>query len=260
MSLSKRLSTPLASAEVFFDASRATPQDVSWRGQRLLKQRSPRLLALPSGPPHASQALVAELDKRTDDEIVQALLDNDLNTTTFIDYLQQSALGSPARLLPWLQTLAALTSKVGLLLESTRFLCSDLQLARILLHMQLSAKSICGAKRAAAFLVQHETGTLHRVGDRGEILKRHEGGVPEPISTGTSFAAHCVRSRNPLLIGLPGSAERASLGFNVDSGTGSRPETSLCVPCLDHVGRVLAVIQVMAADDHSVPRSVLECL
>eukprot|EP00966_Prymnesium_polylepis_P329753 7385430-Prymnesium_polylepis.1 len=35
-----------------------------------------------------------------------------------------------------------------------------------------------------------------------------------------------------------------ALHFNVDIGSGCRPETSLCVPCLDHTGRVLAVLQV----------------
>jgi len=237
---SSRVPREPALAALHFDASKAPPQETSWRTQRLLKQRSPRLLAIPSGAASASQSLIAELDKRTDDEIVQALLDNDLNTTTFIEYLQQSALGSPARLLPWLQTLAALTAKVGLLLESTRFLCSDLQLARILLHMQTSAKSICGSKRAIAHLVHSESDALLRVGERGELLEDNA----EKLSTGTSFAAHCARAGKPLLIGLPGSAERTALGFNVDSGTGSRPETSVCVPCLDHLGKVIAVLQV----------------
>ena len=137
-------------ADVYFDQTSASPKDVSWRAQKLLKPRSPRLHAVTNGAAGGSQALFADLDQQTDDEIISALLDNDLNTTTFLEYLQHSALGSPTRLLPWLQTLAALTSKVGLLLESTRFLCSDLQLARILLHMQTSAKSICGGKRAIA--------------------------------------------------------------------------------------------------------------
>ena len=138
------------------------------------------------------------------------------------------------------QTLAALASKVGLLLESTRFLTCDLQLARILMHMQSSAKALCGAKRAHAVLVRVGSDEVLPVGDRGEVL----AGASESLSRGTSFAAHCARSAKPLLVGLPGSPHRAALQFNVDTGTGCRPETALCVPCLDHVGTVLAVIQV----------------
>ena len=99
---------------------------------------------------------------------------------------------------------------------------------------------MCGAKRAHAVLVRSMNDELHTVGDRGEVLS----GACESLSRGTSFAAHCARAAKPLLVGLPGSPYRAALQFNVDTGTGCRPETSLCVPCLDHVGNVLAVIQV----------------
>ena len=208
----RRPMTPTALAmgatSLQFDATAAAAQDASWRAQRLLKPRSPRLLPLPSMAAFSpSQVLIAELERRTEDQIVASLLDNDLNVGTFLEYLQQSAL-SPAKLMPWLQTLASLASKVGMLLESTRFLTCDLQLARILMHMQVSARSLCGAKRAVAYMVHVESASLWRVGDRGEVA----AGEPESLQTGTSFAAHCARSAKPLLVGLPGSAERTALG------------------------------------------------
>lgn len=229
----------LSTADVYFDASRTPKHNTQWRAQTVRKA-SPRLLALPGGGASASSGL-AELAKKSDGEVLEALLDNHVDTSTFIQYLQQSANGSPARLLPWLQMLSSLASKVGTLLESTRFLCTDLQLARIVMHMQTSSKALCGAKRARALMVHAESGSLLRVGDRGEVLMDS----PEPLATGTSFAAHCARSGRPLLIGLPGSAQRTALQFNVDSGIGSRPETTLLVPCLDHTGKVLAVIQLI---------------
>ena len=228
-------------ASLHFDASRAGVQDGSWRQQSLVRlNRSPRLKAIEARPAASTSEAVAALAGKSDADIVNMLIENDLNTATFIEYLQQQG-GSHSTLMPWLQTLAALASKVGMLLESTRFLTCDLQLARILFHIQVSAKALVSGKRAIAVLVNSATDTIYKVGERGEVL----GDAPEKLSTGTSFAAHCARSGKPLLIGLPGSPHRAGLQFNVDSGTGCRPESCLCVPCFDHVGNVLAVIQVI---------------
>ena len=230
----------LASAEVpiaslNFDPSRTvTPATSSARKQKVLKQQSPRLLRT-SGQ-HQSQ-----LASKSDDEVLNALLDNELSTASFVEYLQQQQ-GSPARLLPWLQTLTALAAKVGMLLESTRFLCCDLQFASVLMHMQTSAKALCGAKRALAFIVSRESpASLLRVGDKGDVLLD----AAESFEHGTSFAAHCARSGEPLLLGPPGTPARMALHHNVDAGSGCRPETTICVPCLDHAGRVLAVLQVV---------------
>lgn len=104
-------------------------------------------------------------------------------------------------------------------------------------------QTLCGARRAHAVLVRAPSDELLKVGDRGEVLVAGA----ESLSRGTSFAAHCARSAKPVLVGLPGSPDRAALQFNVDTGTGCRPESSLLVPCLDHVGNVLAVIQARAA-------------
>lgn len=231
--------TTLKMAQLKFDANHVMPQDGSWRAQNLLRSRSPRLMPVEARPASLSEGLAA-LQGKSNEDIVQMLLDNDLNTATFVEFLQQQQ-HSPTLLIPWLHTLAALASKVGLLLESTRFLTCDLQLARVLLHMQLSAKSLCGAKRAHAFLVRSANDEILKVGDRGEVLS----GASESLANGTSFAAHCARGGKPQLIGLPGSPHRGGLQFNVDTGTGCRPETSLCVPCVDHLGNVLAVIQVV---------------
>ena len=125
-------------ASLKFDAANAIPQDGSWRQQNLLRSHSPRLLPIEARPASKSEGLAA-LQSKSDADIIQMLLDHDLSTATFIEYLQQHH-GSPTLLIPWLQTLAALASKVGLLLESTRFLTCDLQLARILMHIQLSSK------------------------------------------------------------------------------------------------------------------------
>lgn len=233
----------LSNAALQFDANPMPKADGSWRSQKVIKQRSPRLLST-GGAPSAVDALA----HRSDDDIMQALLESELSPATFVDYLQQVAVASPSRLVPWMTTLASLASKVGMLLESTRFLCADLQLARALMHITAAAKALTGSKRAIAFLVHAESDALLRVGDRGEVLTAS----PESVSRGTSFAAHCARSAKPLVIGLPGSSERAALHFNVDSGTGCRPEACLCVPCLDHVGNVLAVMQVRAPRSDSV--------
>ena len=224
-------------AALKFDKNSAMPQDGSWRNQNRLHS-SPRLHAV-SGKASISEGLAALMGK-SDADIVQMLLDNHLTTATFIEYLKQHH-GSPSHLLSWLQTLAGLASKVGLLLESTRFLTCDLQLARILLHMETTAKALCGAKRAHAVIVRQSSDEILKVGDRGEITP----GASESLTLGTSFAAHCARSGKPILVGLPGSPHRAALQFNVDTGTGCRPESSVCVPCLDHLGNVLAVIQVV---------------
>lgn len=227
-------------AALHFDATRAHLQDGTWRSQQLIRQkRSPRLKSIEARPSSISEA-VASLQEKSDADIVAMLLDNDLNTTTFVEYVRQYQ-GSPKHLIPWLQTLAALATKVGLLLESTRFLTCDLQLARILMHIQVSAKALVGSKRAHAVLVNVRDDALLKVGDRGEVLPDNT----ETLSRGTSFAAHCARAGKPLLVGLPGSPQRSALHFNIDSGTGLRPESSLCVPCLDHLGNVLAVIQVI---------------
>jgi hypothetical protein len=260
-------------AALHFDVSRAAMQDGSWRSQQRHGLRSPRMKTIQASTSEA----VTSLQGKSDADIVQMLLENDLSTATFIEYLQQHQ-GSPTHLIPWLQTLAALASKVGLLLESTRFLTCDLQLARILMHIQVSARALVGGKRAAAVLVNAPSDALMRVGDRGEVLPD----ATESLSRGTSFAAHCARSAKPLVIGMPGTPQRAALQvglpsaplhpaplllplrrpspkpivlyqrtlpprtqFNVDSGSGCRPETCLCVPCLDHLGSVLAVIQVI---------------
>jgi hypothetical protein len=243
--IARQAAPTLKLAALHFDASRAGLQDGSWRQQTLVKARdSPRLKAIEPRAASTSEA-VAALAGKSDADLVQMLLDNDLNTTTFIEYLRSQG-GSPSTLMPWLHTLSALVSKIGMLLESTRYLTSDLQLARILHHIQISARALVGAKRARAWLVNAQSDAVHSVGERGEVLL---GGEPaERLSTGTSFAAHCARSAKPLLIGLPGSPHRAGLHYNVDSGTGLRPESCLCVPCLDHVGNVLAVIQVIDKD------------
>lgn len=243
--IARQAAPTLKLAALHFDATRASQQDGSWRHQTLTRARdSPRLKAIEPRAASTSEA-VAGLRGKSDADIVQMLLENDLNTTTFIEFLRSQG-SSPSTLIPWLHTLAALASKVGLLLESTRFLTSDLQLARILHHIQVSARALVGAKRARAWLINTASDAVYSVGERGEVLL---GGDPaEPLSTGTSFAAHCARSAKPLLVGLPGSPHRAGLQFNVDSGTGVRPESCLCVPCVDHVGRVLAVIQVIDKD------------
>ncbi len=113
--LPRVIKTPAVSSPSF-DLTLSAPahaQDGAWRAQRRLKSPSPRLHAT-SGSIRLGQGL-AELEGKSDDEIVQALLDNDLNTATFVQYLQQHH-GSPARLLPWLHTLSSLASKVGMLL------------------------------------------------------------------------------------------------------------------------------------------------
>ena len=243
--------TTLKLAALHFDASSASKADGSWRAQSLVRSaRSPRLRAMDARPAtsHAgamASGALAALQGKSDAEIVQMLIDNDLNSTTFMEYLQQRG-GSPAMLVPWLQTLANLASKVGMLLESSRYLTCDLQLSRILFHIQVSARALVGGKRAMAFLVNAQNDTIYKIGDRGEVLSGPSGPqAAESLSHGTSIAAHCARSAKPLLIGLPGSPHRAGLQFNVDSGSGTRPESCLCVPCQDHLGNVLAVIQVV---------------
>lgn len=229
-------------ASIHFDAARVVAQDGSWRSQNLVRQqRSPRLKAIEarSASGGATESF-ATLVGKSDDELVGMLIDNEVSTGTFVEYLRSRDEGSPTRLLPWLQTLAGLAQKIGLLLESTRYLACDLQLARILTHIQTSAKALTGGKRALAFLVAADADELLRIGARGEVLP----GDTECLSRGTSFAAHCARAAKPIVVGLPGTPQRAALHFNVDSGTGCRPEASLLVPCLDHLGHVLAVIQV----------------
>ena len=87
---------PMRPSSLRFEAGlTAAPQDGSWRTQKLARQQSPRLFAT-SGT-HLSRGLAA-LEDKTDDEIVQSLLDNDLNTATFVEYFPQlEPAPSPAR-------------------------------------------------------------------------------------------------------------------------------------------------------------------
>jgi len=234
----QRRTADLGSAKLQFDHQSHPQQEPCWRLQKLRKQKSPRLL--PTNGTLLTSREISELVGKSDDEVLETLLDDRLSASTFIEYLQQHH-GTPQRLLPWLHTLTALVVKVGLLLESTRFLSCDLTLAKVLMHMQTSARALCGARRALGFIVSHQEATVTRVNDKGEVVAESR----ESLATGTSFAAHCARAGEPLLVGPPGTPQRNVLHLNVDSGSGCRPETSLCVPCLDHAGRVLAVIQVI---------------
>ena len=249
-------------AALHFDAARAQPNDGSWRKQsrvfspRSLSSQSPRLRAIGAQPSTSnSSRAVAALAGKSDSDIVRLLLENDLNSTTFVEYLRHQG-ASPATLMPWLHTLAALASKVGTLLESTRFLTCDLQLARILHHIQTAAKAMVGARRAVALVVSAHDDAIYRVGERGELLSSEPS---ESLSRGSSYAAHCARSAKPLLIGLNagegpvGPTGGPSLHYFPDATSGGRSESSLCVPCLDHVGNVLAVIQVI--DKHEAGRT-----
>ena len=115
-------------------------------------------------------------------------------------------------------------------------------------HITAAAKALTGSKRATAFLVHAESDALLRVGDRGEVLTAS----PESVSRGTSFAAHCARSAKPLVIGLPGSPQRAA---PLHRGQRHRvPAGGVLVRAVpDHVGNVLAVtVQVRAPRSDSV--------
>ena len=82
----------LASAEVpvaslNFDPARAVaPATTSARKQKVLRQQSPRLLPTKAT---ATSAALSQLAGKSEDEVLQALLDNELNTATFVEYLQQ---------------------------------------------------------------------------------------------------------------------------------------------------------------------------
>ena len=185
-------------AALHFDATRATAQDTSWRSQQLMRHsRSPRLRSISAGAvlPRSSAGVegLGSLSTRSTDEIVQMLIDNKLNTATFLDYLRQHH-GSPTSLMPWLQTLSAIVTKVGLLLESTRFLTCDLQLARILLHMQTSAKALCGSQHALAVLVNSASDSLYKVcAPRPRTLP--SAGCVQPVDVHATRGARRARGR-----------------------------------------------------------------
>lgn len=131
------------------------------------------------------------------------------------------------------------TSRLSVLLDTSRLLSSETSLDRLLALVMQETTRVLNAERSSLFLVDAE---------KAELWSKVAQGVEDvvlrfPISTG--IAGHVARTGE--VVNIPDAYADARFNPEIDRGTGFHTRSILVVPLKNRHGKVIGVVQTLNA-------------